>query len=171
MLLKRVLKVLPFRSGSVRKLSAAALVVGGCLAATDPAMAGFQFFDARNTSTGINSNSQSYIGVYERNSNNTQPIPFTIQVYSSGNECVRLAVTQQPSDLEIVLIAPDGTRWRDDDGGGSNRPLVKANTTVNGWYTVHISQFAGGTGAGNFTLRYGRYNSGNPNCATPSAAF
>jgi hypothetical protein len=138
--------------------------LGGFLAGTGPAWAGFQLFDPLDTSTTINSNSQSYQGIYEANSNNTQPIPFTIQIYSAGNECVRLLVFRQATDLEMVLVSPDGTVWRDDNSGGSNRALIKANTTLEGWYTVHISRFDGAVGAGIFILRYGRYNSGNPNC-------
>jgi hypothetical protein len=144
------------------------LLIGGML----PAWAGTQLFDPQNTSTVINSNAQLIQGISERNSTNTQAIPFIAQVYSSGNECVRLEVTDQGAqDLEIVLVSPDGLVWRDDDSAGNNRPLVKAITNVDGWYTVHVSQYAGGCCATVFQLRYGRYNNGNPNCASPTQLF
>ena len=144
---------------------ALALSLGG----TAPAWAGTQLFDTKNTSMGINSNSQLIQGISERNSTNTQAIPFTAQVYSTGGECVRLQVTSSGAiDEEIVFVSPTGDVWRDDDGGPGNFPLVKANTDVDGWYTVHVNDFAGGGGAAIFTLRYGRYNSGNPNCSSPT---
>jgi hypothetical protein len=72
-------------------------------------------------------------------------------------------------DLETVAIAPNGTVYRNDDGGGGGRPLnpvVKiASAPNNGWYTVRIGQFAGTAVDANFTVAYGRYNAGNPNCA------
>lgn len=155
---------------SLSSLSAVAL--GLSLGGTLPAWAGTQLFDPQNTSTGINSNSQLFQGISQRNSTNTQGIPFTAQVYSPGGECVRLEVTDQGAqDLEIVLVSPTGLVWRDDDGAGNNRPLVKANTDADGWYTVHVSQFAGDCCATIFQLRYGRYNSGNPNCGSPTPAL
>lgn len=146
------------------------LALGFFLGGASPAWANIQLFDPLSTTTGINSNSQLFQGVYERNSNNTQSIPFTIQVYSAGGECLRLDVTSQPSDLEMVVVSPNGTVWRNDDFNGL-LPVVRALTTVNGWYTVHISHFSGSTGAGVFVLRYGRYNSGNPNCSNPTPAL
>lgn len=81
---------------------------------------------------------------------------------------MRVEVTQQVSDLEIVLVSPRGTFWRDDDGGVGLNPLVKANTPVRGWYTLPISSFNAAGSTGNFTAKYGRYNSGNPNCNAPA---
>lgn len=153
------------KSLSTKRAVALGLLLGG----TAPAWAGTQLYDTRDTSTGINSNSQSFQAIYERNSTNTQPIPFAAQVYSTGGECVRLEVTDQGGqDLETVLVSPTGVVWRDDDGASNNRPLVKANTDVDGWYTVHVSSFNGGPGAAIFQLRYGRYNNGNPNCSSPT---
>ncbi len=165
---KNSLKILQIKSISVRTASVATLVLGGLLASTGPAVAGFELYTDQSTTTVIDGFSKLYRGAYERNANNTQAIPFTIQVFSSGNECLRLSVVSQASDLETVLIGPEGTTWRDDDGGGSFLPLIQANTPIQGWYTVHISSFNGSGAASLFTLRYGRYNSGNPNCATPT---
>lgn len=163
------LEILSRKRYSAGFFSLAALVLGLFIGVPSPAWAGFQLFDGRDTCSGDSCSSQSYMGIYERNSNNSQAIPFTIQVYSAGNECVRLDVFSQPSDLEIVFVAPDGTVWRDNDGGPDTRPLVKARTPdVNGWYTVHISRDTGGGGAGIFGLRYGRYDINNANCFSPT---
>lgn len=89
----------------------------------------------------------------------TQAIPFTAQLYSSGGECLRLDVTAQVADLEITLVSPSGAVWRNDNRGvGANPtlPLLKAITDVDGWYTVHVSQTNGGVGNGLLPLRYGR---------------
>jgi hypothetical protein len=95
---------------------------------------------------------------------------YTIDVFAGAGECVRLDVTTQPADLELVVVAPDGTVYRNDDRPGDLRPLVQiAAAPNNGWYTVHVASFFGGAIEGNFTMLYGRYNNGNANCvpATP----
>jgi hypothetical protein len=53
------------------------------------------------------------------------------------------------------------------------RPLIKANTPlgITGWYTLQISHYLGGDVFSNFTLRYGRYNSGNVNCSSATLPF
>jgi hypothetical protein len=136
----------------------------GLFASPSRVLAGSQIFDDRDTCTGINCNSDSINGTYLLASTNSQP--FILQVYSSGNECVRLDVTSQGTDLEMVLVSPNGTVWRNDDRAGSLLPLIKANTFGQGWYTLQVAHFnAFGGPSSNFNLRYGRYNSGNPNCS------
>ncbi|HSE84104.1 MAG TPA: hypothetical protein VLB01_06125, partial [Thermodesulfobacteriota bacterium] len=77
----------------------------------------------------------------------------------------------------IVLISPSGVVWRNDDRDGANdrRPLIKADPTDGqGWYTLQISHYSGGGVAGygdDFTLQYGWYNSGNPNCSNPTPSY
>jgi hypothetical protein len=94
--------------------------------------------------------------------------PFILQIYTGGGECVRLDVTNQTHDLEMILISPTGRIWRNDDRAYPNdrRPLIKAITDINGWYTLQVSHYTGGNVIADFTLRYGRYNSGNPNCSS-----
>ncbi len=88
-----------------------------------------------------------------------------INVYSTAGHCLRLFISTTFFDSELVVVAPNGEVYRDDDGGGSNRPLIKiANAPVTGWYTVHVSHYAGLPIDTNFALLYGRYPAGNVNC-------
>jgi hypothetical protein len=66
----------------------------------------------------------------------------------------------------MVLISPTGIIWRNDDFFGDPRPLIEAITDINGWYTLQVSHSVGADVIADFTLRYGRYNSGNPNCSS-----
>jgi hypothetical protein len=98
---------------------------------------------------------------------------WTIDVFANVGECVRLDLNVEPADMELVVVAPNGSVFRNDDRNGAldRRPLVKiASAPNNGWYTVHVSQFAGTATEGNFTLLYGRYTAGNANCGTPTPA-
>jgi hypothetical protein len=98
---------------------------------------------------------------------------FDVDVFAQPNECLRVAVTSEFTDLETVVRAPNGTVFRNDDGGVGACPLcpvVKVNSPPNnGWYSVTIGQFAGAAAEGNFTVSYGRYNVNNPNCAASTA--
>jgi hypothetical protein len=130
----------------------------------------FDPFDPFNDCTGINCASTIINGTYHADAAGDAD-PFILQVYSGGNECVRLDVIAATRDLEMVLISPTGTIWRNNDRNASNpRPLIKAITDVNGWYTLQVSQFNGANVTADFTLKYGRHNPGNPNCSpeTPS---
>jgi hypothetical protein len=92
-------------------------------------------------------------------------MPWTAEVYSGPNACLRLAVTVQATDLEMTVVAPNGNVYRDDDSGGSLRPLVKINPTPNnGWYTVSINNFAGNAVSANFTLTLQRLGLNNASC-------
>ncbi|WP_028535678.1 hypothetical protein [Paludibacterium yongneupense] len=100
--------------------------------------------------------------------------PFVIQVHGSPQYCTRLDVFQQNADMQMVVVAPDGTVWKNDDRvPGDLRPLVVIPAGVQGWYTVQVSLYGGRTTAPgvhyNADLAYGRYTSTtNPNCANPS---
>lgn len=98
-------------------------------------------------------------------------MPWVIQVYATERECLRLEVTSQEADLEMRVVAPDGSKtWLNDDSTLAPCPLcplVTVNPTrQNGWYTVHIGEFGGTSVQANFTFAYGRYNRNNPNCTT-----
>ena len=97
---------------------------------------------------------------------NGNPAPWVVEVYAGVGECVRLFVTTTAFDAKLTVVAPNGAVYRDDDSGGSLRPLVRiANAPSTGWYTVQVAQFSGAPTNANFTLKYARYNGGNPNCA------
>jgi len=102
---------------------------------------------------------------------NGNPAPWVVEVYAGAGECMRLFVTTTAFDAKITAIAPNGTVYRDDDGGGSLRPLVKIDRTMQGWYTVQVAHYAGFPQNANFTLLYGRYATGNVNCANPTSPF
>lgn len=127
------------------------------------------FDDTVSTCTGINCSSLRIPGTvlsFGPSAGN-----FDINVFAGANECVRLDVISQGTDLEMVVVAPNGTLFRNDDrSGGDLRPLIKMTpTSNNGWYTVHLAHFNGSAVNANFVLLYGRYNRGNPNCASPTA--
>ncbi len=101
--------------------------------------------------------------------------PFIIQVQGGQGACTRLDVLNQNADMEIVVVSPNGTVWRNDDRPGSLRPLVVFPSGLAGWYTVQVSVYNGFTGAPgvhyNADLAYGRYTGGaNVNCANPTPA-
>jgi len=99
--------------------------------------------------------------------------PFTTQVWATDGICLRLDMVgsnEDNQDAEMVLVAPDGTVYRDDDRpNGSRLPLIEVpSTPIRGWYTLQVYRFDGRLAPGDhrlFTLQYGLYNAGNPNCA------
>ena len=92
-----------------------------------------------------------------------------MQLYAGVGECLRLFVSSTAFDSELTVISPNGSVYRDDDSGGSLRPLVQiANAPSQGWYTVQVAHFNGQPINANFTLLYGRYTAGNANCAIPT---
>jgi hypothetical protein len=106
-------------------------------------------------------------------SHGSYAFPWTIQVASDPDQCVRLETAKvlgnSGLNLEMVVVSPSGVVYRDDDGGAGNLSLVKITPTEQGFYTVQVSTANGGAAAVNFKLRYGRYASPtNPNCATPT---
>jgi len=98
--------------------------------------------------------------------------PWVAELYVGAGECARFFITTTAFDAKLTVITPNGFVFRDDDSGGSLRPLVEINgAPLAGWYTVQVSQFAGAPQNANFALKYGRYNFGNPNCGTPTQPF
>jgi hypothetical protein len=103
--------------------------------------------------------------------------PWTAELFASAGQCLHLNVTQQNRDLEMVVVAPNGAVYRNDDRGGERCPLcpqVKINSTPNnGWYTVSISEWTGASVQANFQLLYQRTGTGSAVClpeTTPVAA-
>lgn len=101
--------------------------------------------------------------------------PFVVQVMSTPSHCTRLDITSQTTDMEMVVVGPNGVVWRNDDRvAGDLRPrvIIPASTGTAGWYTVQISRFNGiAPVAGQHydaVLEYGRYPAGNTNCSNPT---
>ena len=108
--------------------------------------------------------------------------PWVIKVRAGstglGNkECLRLDVTRPApqnfntlTDLALFVVDPFGVVYHNDNRSNSDfRPLVKIGfVNEPGWYTVVVQRAFDETTPVNFTLRYARYNEGNPNCANPT---
>jgi hypothetical protein len=123
---------------------------------------------------------------FDRDCGDTSPenclsVPWTIRVFAGSApfndpECLRLDLTHPApqdedtsTDLQIVVIDPFGRVFRNNNrSSGDFRPLVKIRNAQEGWYTVIVQRAFDETGRTFFTLRYGRYNSGNVNCANPT---
>lgn len=149
------------RSNLSRHAFAASLVLGAAIAMTGPASAGSKlvpFFGSVMT----------FNGTTETTANNNVD-PFVVQLFSAGNECLRIAVTSQGTDLEATLVSPDGRTWRDDDGNGSLRPLVKAITVTRGWHILRLSHYNGAAVNADFTVQVLRTTSTNLQCSPPSS--
>jgi hypothetical protein len=140
----------------------------GVFASTHSGAATNMFDATVSTATKLDATAVTLNGTLHDTNGNTQP--WTTQVYAQPGECVRLFVTSTNFDAKLEVIAPNGQVFRDDDSGGSLRPLVKIASAPNfGWYTVQVAHFNGVPLTADFTMKYGRYNNGNPNCATPTS--
>jgi hypothetical protein len=100
------------------------------------------------------------------------PVPWVAQIAVREGECLRVDVTDQAVDLEAVLIAPNGTVYRNNNRAGDDlKPLIKVNgAPQNGWYTLQLSHAAGSPVNTDFTLAFGRYFLNDPNHCTPGTA-
>ncbi|MFO1047109.1 MAG: hypothetical protein U1E52_04335 [Geminicoccaceae bacterium] len=94
--------------------------------------------------------------------------PFLAEVFTSGRECLRIAVTAQGADLKATLLSPASTVWQDDDGNGANRPLLNAVTTTRGWYPLSIAHFAGTAVNADFTATVQRAPATSSLCSAPT---
>jgi hypothetical protein len=98
-------------------------LVAGIFAATiaaSPAWAGSNIFNNPGGTTLLGGTVESAAGGAD---------PFTIGVFSTGNECLHIAVNNQQntgtgerSDLKATLVAPGGRVWQDDDSNGNLLP-------------------------------------------------
>ncbi len=143
-------------------LSIAALFLGLALPAQE-SWAGAKLFDNSADSAATRFN-----GTVETNATNNRD-PFVAQIFSSGTECLRIAVVSQGTDLEATLVSPSGRVWQDDDSNGLNRPLIKALTDVRGWYPLVLSHFAGSSVNADFTIDITRLPSTSSLCAPATA--
>lgn len=160
-----------------RTVSAA--VLGLVLASPAPRIWAASFaVDGVNTCTTINCAAKTIQGSYTSigfglSAGDT----WVYQVLATAGECLRLEITQSSADTEMAVVSPDPAAgaavnniWADDDSGGGLRPLIKIDPVPRtGRYTVVVSRFSSASGNANFSLRYGRYDGGNPNCDPPSS--
>lgn len=104
-------------------------------------------------------------------------LPWTAKFLAGSGTCLRLQMSLINSgNLEMVVVAPNGTtRYRNDQGGVAGCPncaLVKISPTpVSGFYTAIISTANGATVDTAFHLLFGQYPAGNVNCASPTPAI
>jgi hypothetical protein len=109
-------------------------------------------------------------GAVEFNANQNRD-PFVAQVFSSGGECLRIAVVSQGADLEATLVSPSGRVWQDDDSNGSLRPRLHAVTDVRGWYPLTLSHFAGTAVNVDFSMDIQRLPTASCNPVSPPVRF
>lgn len=146
-----------------------ALAIAAISGLTVPAAATEIFDSSVSTCTGADCSSLQIGGTVTNPSNNNHP--WVVNAFAAAGECVRLRVLSQASDLEMTVIGPDGSMFRNDDGGLAPCTLcslVKFVAPSRGWYTVQVSHFGGTPTYSDLQLAYGRYNGGNPNCASPT---
>lgn len=129
---------------SIKGLTIAALGFGLVLSASE-SWAGPKIFDS--TATGAT----RFSGSVESNVNLNRD-PWVAQIFTSGAECLRIAVVSQGTDLEATLVGVEGRVWQDDDSGGSLRPRINARTTIRGWYPLVLHHFAGTSVNADFTI-------------------
>jgi hypothetical protein len=137
------------------------------LAASNAAWAGGQVESTRSTCSPINCAGMTMRGIHQVNE------PFVIQVFARAGECLRLDVSTQTADMALLVVAPSVNfgQISDDRDVGDTRPLLALDALPwTGWYTVAVSPFDVDQATARFTLEYGRYPGGNPNCAPPAAA-
>lgn len=98
--------------------------------------------------------------------------PSVFGLRANIGECVRVEATGATFDAEFTVVAPDGTVFRDNNGGAGSLPLVKiGDAPDNGVYTLVVNHFNGFPIAnGTVTFTYGRFTggAGNPNCNAPT---
>lgn len=128
--------------------------------AADAAWAGPKLFASGTAVLAVNGSTET--------TGNGNADPFLAEVFTSGHECLRIAVTSQGADLKASLLSPAGTLWQDDDGNGANRPLIKAVTTTRGWYPLSLAQFAGTAVNSDFTMTIQRAVAGSSLCGAPT---
>ena len=95
------------------------------------------------------------------------------QFSGAASHCMRFQVVSESRDLTMTVVAPNGTTFRNDNGGVAACtacPKVVVAAAANGFYTVVVANKNAVTAEANFGLRVGLYDTGinNPNCASPT---
>lgn len=155
---------------SPKQLFAFAIPICSLFVSSNLVWAGATLQTPQSTYTGLDCGGSSITGNYVYEQPFTQGIPFNVQLFSAGNECLRVAVTSQNVDTELALISPDNQFWVNDDFNGL-RPRIVALTSIRGWYTLQVTRYDGRGPGGQFTFKYGRYPLSNPNCSNPTTTL
>lgn len=103
----------------------------GFLISPNQALAGATLSTPASTCTTLDCGGSTVTGGYVYEQPFNQAIPFNVQLFSSGNECLRVSVPSQTIDTELALVSPDNQFWLNDDFNGL-RPRLVVNTTVKG---------------------------------------
>ena len=157
-----------------KSLVACAVLAAGMAAA--PSQAATLLFDPTvSTCTGINCSSIT-VGGTVMNSAGLSAARWDVAIFAQANECLRLdevVMTGAGADDEMVVVAPNGDAFRNDDFGGTLRPRVVIRPTpASGWYYVSIARFNGDPAPEHdIQFAFGRYTNSttNPNCESPTA--
>lgn len=128
------------------------------------------------TCTTTNCRAKTIQGLYTSSNGLAVGQAWVYQFYAQQGDCLRLDVVSQTSDTEMALVSPNPATgntvnfvWADDDLSGGLRPLIKVDPVPRtGYYTLVLSRFSASAVNASFGIKYGRYNSGNMNCASPS---
>ncbi len=156
-----------------RRIAGPLLIAAGVVLCAAPAQAGNEIFQPTATCTGVNCGALFVDGTIK--SFGTSAGKWVAEVFAKAGECFRLDVTgrlapDNHSNLEMVVVAPNGTVYRNDNkGSGSctDCPLVRIKPTPSeGWYTVSVGTSNGAAVDENFRIGFGRYAVANANCAT-----
>jgi hypothetical protein len=142
-------------------LIVAALMVG---LTVEPAFAGSKALDGSNNCPSLNCSSHHIQGFVDTNE------PFVSQVFARAGECLSVDVVRSSTDTVLAVLSPDLANttepavWLDPFG---DDPRIEIDPTpATGWYVVVVG--ASRAARARFSLAYGRYTSGNPNCEFPT---
>jgi hypothetical protein len=140
-----------------KPLGLSLVLAAGLLAGGGPAVATNMFDPEVNSCSDVNCGSVKMGGTVLVSSD--FPLPWVAQIAAQKGECLRIEVTHQQTDLEALLIAPDGQRWISTRGvTGGQGPLILANNLPqHGWYTLQLSHQSGLPVNADFDLAFGRY--------------
>ena len=148
-------------------LSAALL----CLTTSVVSAQSFIYDDTIATCTGLNCSSLRIPGsviAFGTSTSGGSAGYFEIGLFAPSGRCLRAELISEGADLEMVVRAPNGSIFRNDDKAGASCPLcprvVINSTPNNGWYSTTLYKYDGASVETNFVLLFGVYPIGNPNC-------
>jgi hypothetical protein len=162
-------------SHSLLKLAGSSVLAGGMLAAVvgvnvqtvraEPSV----FPTFVRTCTALNCGSQPVRGVISGFVLANEGNPWNGQFILASGSCARFDVATQSADLEMTVVSPDGRMFTNDDFGNLTPRVVIASPS-SGVHTVVLNHFLGDSVNADFFMQVSQYNSGNPNCASPTLA-